>query len=134
MNSCNFVGRMVKEPELTFTQASEPLAIAKFTLAVNKKFKKEGQPDADFLRMIVFGKNAENISKWFGKGSEIELTTHVQTGSYDDKDGKKIYTTDFVVESWGFTGGSKKAEGQEQSNSKGFVPVGTDADDDDLPF
>jgi single-strand DNA-binding protein len=114
MNKCIFLGRITKDIELKY--AGENTAIANFTLAVNRKFKKDGQPDADFLPMVAIGKTAEVIEKYCGKGSQITVTSRVQTRNWDDKDGNKHYTTEFVVEEFDFAGGNKSNSSKETSS------------------
>ena len=119
MNKCLFVGRLTADPETRYSQNGDT-AITRFRIAVNRRVKKEGEPDADFLNAVAFGKNAENIGKYFTKGSQILLDTHVQTGSYTNKDGQKVFTTDFVVESWEFVGGKS----ENGSNGHSGTPSG----------
>jgi len=97
INSVIIIGRMTKDPELKYTNSN--IAVCKFTLAVNKKYKQEGQPTADFIRCVAWKQNAENLVKFIKKGGQIGLTGYIQTGSYDDKDGKRVYTTDVVADS-----------------------------------
>lgn len=125
MNSIALLGRLTKDVEVKFNAVSNT-AIAKFTLAVDRKFKKEGQPTADFLNCVAFGKTGENISKFFKKGSKIALIGSVQTGSYDNKEGKKVYTFDINVNEFEFV---EKTEKKEESND-GFESV----DRDEVPF
>lgn len=112
MNKCIFLGRITKDIELTFA-AGSGTAIAKFSLAVGRKFKKG---ETDFLNMVAFGKTAENITKYFKKGNLILLDTHVQTGSYDAKDGTKRYTTDFIIDSFDFVN-NNSTEGSNKENT-----------------
>lgn len=135
MNNCNFVGRLTKDVDLTFAQGTGT-AIAKFGLAVDRRFKKEGQPTADFINMIAFGKTAEVIAEYIKKGNQIAVTTHVQTGSYDAKDGTKRYTTDFIVDSFDFISGAKQGNTNNVNNNVdnlGLEEV-TPLDDGDMPF
>lgn len=134
MNNCNFLGRLTRDVELTFAQGGG-MAIAKFGIAVDRRFKKEGQPTADFLNIIAFGKTAETITNFFKKSDMIGITTHVQTGSYEAKDGTKRYTTDFVVDSFYFVGGGKQQDnqggkGNDTLNTEDLTPI----DDGDMPF
>lgn len=134
MNSVNLIGRLTADPTIRYTQSNEPMAIASYTLAVDRPVKKEGQQNADFIRCIAFGKVGELASKHLFKGTKIAVSGRIQTGSYD-KDGVKHYTTDVVVNSHYFC---------ESKNSNGFVrpepmpetaPEGFEAiDDDDMPF
>lgn len=124
MNKCLFIGRLTKDPEVTYTQGAEPLAIAHYTLAVDRRFKKDGQPTADFPRFVAFGKSAEFAEKYFHKGMKVAIETRVQTGSYEDKDGKTVYTTDFVVESQEFC----ESKGSGGNNYKGAAAPAVDDD------
>ena len=141
MNKCLFIGRLTKDPEVTYTQGAEPLAIAHYTLAVDRRFKKDGQPTADFPRFVAFGKSAEFAEKYFRKGMKVALETRVQTGSYEDKDGKTVYTTDFVVESQEFceskgsngNGGGGQATPEPATDSDGFMAI-PDGIEEELPF
>lgn len=94
MNKVILVGRFTKDPE---TRSNESTTILSGTLAVDRKYKKDGETSADFPRIVAFGKTAEFISKYFTKGMKIAIIGHIQTGSYE-KDGQKIYTTDVVVD------------------------------------
>jgi len=139
MNKTLLMGRLTKDPEVKYTQAAEPMAIARYTLAVNRKFKKEGEPDADFLNIVAFGKNGEFAEKYFVKGQQVAVVGHLQTGNYTNKDGVKVYTTDVIVEEQHFAESKKDNGGSAPQSSKsaeGFVPIsrGFDDDDDSLPF
>lgn len=99
MNKVELVGRLTRDPEIRYTQGENASAIARFSVAVNRRFKNaEGNYEADFINCIAFGKNAEFIEKYFTKGMAIGLSGRIQTGSYTNKDGQKVYTTDVVVE------------------------------------
>ena len=109
MNKCIFTGRLTKDPDVRYSQgANGTTAIATWTLAVNRKIKAEGQPTADFLNFKAFGKLAENIEKYWCKGMKMDIVSHVQSGSYTDKDGKTCYYTEFVADEFEF-GESKSA-------------------------
>lgn len=143
MNKVILSGRLTKDPEIRYSQGSEPLAIARYGLAVNRKFKKQGQPDADFINIVAFGRNGEFAEKYLKKGMKIGIIGSIQTGSYTDKDGVKRYTTDIVVEEHEFME-SKKAFQENTDNTvpnDSNPPVNKDDfvsidnfDDDDLPF
>ena len=109
MNIVTLFGRMTKDPQLS--QSGEN-TIARFTLAVNRRFKKEGPPEADFVSCVAFGKTAENIGKYFTKGKAILISGRLATGSYE-KDGQKHYTTDVVIENFDFT----ESKGNDNNNS-----------------
>ena len=103
---------------------------------MDRKFKRDGEPDADFLNCISFGKQAEIISKYFTKGMKIALVCHVQTGNYTNKDGIKVYTTDFVVDEFEFVeskGNSDNKPSQQASGSDGFMSIPADSPEE-LPF
>ena len=131
MNLTILKGRLVAEPEITHTTGENPTLIARYRLAVNRKYKREGQPEADFINFVCFGKNAEFVQKYLKKGAEILTKGYIQTGSYTANDGSKRYTTDIIVEEHEFCG-SKASNGQAlPTDEDGFVAV---EDDDSLPF
>ena len=113
MNSVQLTGRIVRDPEITYTNGGS--SIARFTLAVNRRFKSENGPDADFIRCVAFGKTAEFIEKYFSKGQKMDMSGRIQTGSYDNQEGQKVYTTDVV------------AENVEFGESKGSAPATSSA-------
>ena len=121
------MGRLTKEPEMRATQSNT--AVCSFSLAVNRRFKQEGQPDADFINVTAWAKTAEFVSKYFTKGQQVGVIGRIQTRNYDDKDGKKLYVTEVVAEEVYFADSKK-----EQSNvttSEGFMAVEGDSS---LPF
>lgn len=141
MNNCCHSGRAVKKATVTYTQGSKPMCISRFTLAVDRRFKRDGQPTADFLNFVAFGKTGEFCEKYVDKGVKFAVTSHVQTGSYE-KDGQKVYTTEFVVDSIEFAE-SKAAQAQNQQTApaKNNDPQGIDsfmnipdAIDEQVPF
>ena len=115
MNSCQLVGRMVADPEIKYTNDGK--SIAKFRIAVDRQFKKEGQPDADFLNCNAFGKTAEFIEKYFHKGMKIGLVGRIQTGSYE-KDGRTYYTTDIIADNVEFVESKQSSQEQAQEQPK----------------
>jgi single-strand DNA-binding protein len=137
MNKVNLMGRLTRDPEVRYANNSN-MPIAKFTLAVDRKFSKEGEErQTDFISCTAFNKTAELIGKFFPKGKQMALCGRIQTGSYE-KEGQKVYTTDVIVEDVYFTGSKKDSEGSnsqsfDQDNSdSGFTPI--DLSDDQLPF
>ena len=98
MNKVTLIGRVVRDADIRYSQAENTTCIARYTLAVDRKFKQEGQPNADFINCIAFGKLGEFAEKYLHKGVKIAVTGRIQTGSYTNKDGQKVYTTDVVVE------------------------------------
>lgn len=132
-NKVILIGRTTKEPE---TRQAGETQISTYTLAVDRKFKKEGQPDADFIRCTAFGRNSDFAEKYLRKGTKILVIGRIQTGSYTDKDGKTIYTTDVIVEEHEFVE-SKKAQEErnvEENAADGFLPLPDDIDESKLPF
>lgn len=133
MNNVTIIGRLYKDPEVRFGDTT----IARFGVAVNRDFKnKEGKYDADFISCIAFGKTAEFIEKYFSKGMKIGLIGKIQTGSYTNKDGNKVYTTDIVAEKIEFIESknqNQQPKQEERNDVGGFVNV-PDNIDDELPF
>ena len=117
MNNCSFLGRLTKDVDSKKVGETE---IAIFTLAVDRKFKKEGQRTADFLNFVAIGKTAEIISKYCEKGSQIAVVSRVQTRTWEDKDGNKKYITEFVVESFSFAGGKSNGGNKTTSSDEDF--------------
>lgn len=109
MNRFEFLGRLTKEPEVRYTSATNT-QVTIFTLAVNRKYKQEGQPEADFFNLTAFGKTAEFISKYFTKGQQVLVTGRIQNRTWEDDKGQKRYATDFIVEEKYFA--DSKKEGQ----------------------
>lgn len=98
MNKVELIGRLTRDPDIRYSTGDNATAIARYTLAVDRRFKKDGEQNADFIQCIAFGKSAEFAEKWFKKGLKIAVTGRIQTGSYVNKDGVTVYTTDVVVE------------------------------------
>ncbi|WP_333647986.1 single-stranded DNA-binding protein [Lacrimispora sp.] len=139
MNNVQLVGRFTKDPEVRYSDGGT--TVARFSVAVDRRFRKEGQQDADFISCVAFGKTAEFIEKWFHKGERIGLTGHIQTGSYTNQEGQKIYTTDVIadnvefVESKGASEGNQGGSRPEPSSAgDGFMHVPDDVGDEGLPF
>lgn len=137
MNRVVLIGRLTKEPDVRQTQ--QGMCVARYYLAVDRRFKRDGEPDADFLNCVAFGKAGEFAEKWLHKGMKIAVTGRIQTGSYTNKDGFKVYTTDIIVDDQEFCESKGAAEPslEEQTPEKeddGFVDVPDFLDDQDLPF
>ena len=99
MNKVILMGRFARDPEVRYSQNANSMAIARYTLAVDREVKsQDGQQDSDFISCVAFGKGAEFVEKYFHKGSKVLITGHIQTGSYTNRDGQKIYTTDVIVD------------------------------------
>jgi len=134
MNKVILMGRLTRNPEVRYSQNEKPTAVTRYTLAVNKKFKREGESDADFINCVTFGRSAEFAEKYFKQGIRIVISGRIQTGSYVNKDGVKVYTTDIVVEEQEFAE-SKKASSNEipSESGDGFMNI-PDGIDEELPF
>lgn len=145
INRVVLVGRLTKDVELRYTPSG--VAVGKFTLAVNRTFKSEGQPDADFVNCVVWRKPAENAANFLKKGSLAGVEGRIQTGSYEGQDGKRVYTTEVVADSVQFleprssTGNESSNQSNTQQNytrvdedpfASGSGPI--EIDDSDLPF
>jgi single-strand DNA-binding protein len=132
MNTCSLIGRLTKESDLRYSQSGT--AVLRNSLAVNRKFKKD---ETDFINILAFGKTAELMANHLNKGDQVGLEGHIQTGSYE-KEGRKVYTTEIVVDNMTFIGGKKQDKpAQKYTADPGdpFQPGGQiDIDSDDLPF
>lgn len=138
MNKVILMGRLTKDPEVRYSQGENAMAIARYTLAVDRKFKRDGEPNADFINCIAFGKNGEFAEKYLHKGIKILVEGRWRSGSYTNRDGQKVYTNDCVVESCEFAE-SKNASQRERpqpaplTDSDGFMNI-PDGIDEELPF
>ena len=136
MNKVILIGRLTKDPDIRYSQGANTTCIARYTLAVDRKFKQEGQPTADFINCIAFGKLGEFAEKYLHKGVKIAVTGRIQTGSYTNKDGQKVYTTDVVVEEQEFCESKSQSNSQPQctqSNDNSWMNI-PDGIEDSLPF
>lgn len=135
MNKVVLLGRLTKDPETRYSQGENATAVSRYTLAVDRRFKRDGEANADFIGCIAFGKAAEFAEKYLRKGTKIAVVGRIQTGSYTNKDGQKVYTTDVVIEEQEFA--ESKSSGTTtaptQADEQGFmsIPDGIDAE---LPF
>lgn len=122
MNKVILIGRLVADPEVTWTSGDKPMAVARYKLAVDRKIK-SGDKTADFPSCVAFGKNGEFAKKYLKKGIKIAVEGHLQTGSYTNKDGDKVYTTDVIIDSHEFCE-SKKSGGNDVPGgySNDFAP------------
>ena len=108
MNKVILIGRLTRDPEMRYSQGENPTAISRYTLAVNRPFKQNGEQGADFISCIAFGNTAEFAEKYLAKGMRVAIEGRIQTGSYTNREGQKVYTTDVVVERQEFL--EKRAE------------------------
>lgn len=133
-------GRLTRDPETRYSQGENATCFSNFTMAVDRRFKRDGEPNADFIQCKAFGKTAEIVEKYFKQGMKIEVVGEIRTGSYTNKDGQKVYTTDIAVENVGFGEGKKdnsdSGTGKPSPSSAsgdGFMNI-PDGIDEQLPF
>lgn len=131
MNCVQLVGRLTRDPDIRYTNGG--LSIARLTVAVDRRFKKEGQQDADFPSVVAFGKTAEFIEKYFSKGMRIGIAGRLQTGSYKKEDGSTVYTTDVVAENVEFVE-SKSTQNRADSETERRTPPDLSAGDEDFAY
>ena len=118
MNKVILIGRLVRDPELRYTQAEEPMAIARYTLAVERRGKRSqdgNESNADFISCVAFGRLGEFAEKYLQKGLGVAVTGRIQTGSYTNQEGQKVHTTDIIVEEQEFADGKRDTSGPSQS-------------------
>lgn len=144
MNKVILMGRLTRDPEIRYSQGENSIAIGRYTLAVDRKFKRDGEQTADFISCLCFGRSAEFAEKYFHQGMKIVVAGRIQTGSYIDKEGIKRYTTEVVIEEQEFAESKKSSESsggqqaQPQQNmprpgDDGFMNI-PDGIDSELPF
>lgn len=140
MNKVIEIGRLTRDPEVRYSQGENATAVAKFSLAVDRRFKRDGEQSADFINHVAFGKTAEFVEKYLKKGTKVGVVGRIQTGSYTNKDGQKVYTTDVVVEEIEFAeskGSGNVADASNISNqgniNEGFMNI-PDDNTEELPF
>ena len=136
MNKAILVGRLTRDPEVRYSQDENATAVARYTVAVDRKFKRDGEPTADFIRCLVFGRSAEFAEQYFRQGMRVSISGRIQTGSYTNKDGVKVYTTEVIVEEQEFAESRteqerNKAQGADEGD--GFMNIQDDIDNE-LPF
>lgn len=134
MNKVILIGRLTKDPEVRHSQGQNSTAIARYTLTVDRKFKDEnGNIGADFISCVAFAKAGEFAEKYFKKGIKIAIEGRIQSGSYTDKNGNKVYTTDVVIESQEFAESKRQDAAAGQVDGNGFMNL-PDGVDEELPF
>ena len=145
MNKVILMGRLTRDPEVRYSQGDSASAVARYTLAVDRRFKRDGEQSADFINCVAFGRAAEFAERYLRQGVKIAVTGRIQTGSYTNRDGVKVYTTDVVIEEQEFAE-SKAASGTSNSSYQaspapspsvdigdGFMNI-PDGIDEELPF
>ena len=120
MNKVILMGRLTRDPEIRYSQGNDQMAIARYTLAVDRRFNRNGDQTADFINCVAFGRSAEFAEKYLKQGTKIVATGRIQTGSYTNKDGNKVYTTDVVIEDQEFA----ESKGSSSSDGGSYQPAG----------
>lgn len=143
MNKVILMGRLTRDPEVRYSQGENASCVARYSLAIDRKFKRDGEPTADFINCVAFGKQGEFAEKYLRQGTKIAIIGRIQTGSYTDRNGNKVYTTDIVVEEQEFAE-SKASQGNASEQQDKPSPYGTanedgfmnipDGLDEELPF
>ncbi len=158
MNKVVLMGRLTRNPDVRYSQGERSTCVARYTLAVNRRFKREGDQDADFISCVAFGRQGEFAEKYLKQGTKIVISGRIQTGSYVNKDGIRVYTTDVVVEeqdfaeskaaSANYSGGAQQQDfgrddraaqapvsrpAPESADNGGFMTI-PDGIEDELPF
>ena len=147
MNKVILMGRLTRDPEVRYSQGENATAVARYSLAVDRRFRRENEPTADFINCVAFGRAAEFAERYLRQGTKIAITGRIQTGSYTNRDGVKVYTTDIVVEEQEFAeskaagGASTPANNYQASPAPspsadigdGFMNI-PDGIDEELPF
>lgn len=154
MNKVILMGRLTRDPEVRYSQAAEPLAVTRYTLAVDRRFKRPGEQEADFINCVSFGKAGEFAGKYFKKGQMVSIVGRLQVRSWDDPNGQKRWSTDVVAEEQYFAESKASFESRNMNYSApapaaepsmpppsttpepadGFYPIDESIEDDDLPF
>ena len=139
MNKVILMGRLTRSPEVRYSQGAEPVAVARYTLAVNRRFKRKDEPEADFIPCVALGKRGEFAEKYFRKGQLVGVIGRLQVRSWEDKEGKKHWTTEVIVEEQDFAESKKNSNAAApkeggQAPADGFYPINEGVEDEDLPF
>ena len=142
MNKAILVGRLTRDPEVRYSQGENTTAVARYTIAVERRFKRDGEPTADFIPCVVFGRSAEFVEQYFRQGMRVAISGRIQTGNYTNKDVVKVYTTELIVEEQEFAESRSERSDPVQTKSPinasgsakdGFTNI-PDGIDDELPF
>lgn len=144
MNKVVLIGRLCADPEIRYSQNESATCVARYRLAVDRRFKRDGdEQTTDFIPCVTFGKNAEFVEKYLHKGTKIAISGRIQTGSYTNQEGQKVYTTDIVVEEHDFCESKANTAGNNDNgyqgrpsptDADGFMNIPDDVDDEGLPF
>lgn len=139
MNKVILMGRLTRDPDVRYSTGENPLAIARYTLAVDRRFHKDGEATADFISCVVFGRAAEFAEKYFRQGLKITISGRIQTGSYTNREGQKVYTTEIVVEEQEFAEGKNTGSGSSrpqpapETDPDGFMNI-PEGIEEEMPF
>jgi single-strand DNA-binding protein len=136
MNKVILIGRLTRDADVRYSQGENASAVARYTLAVDRKFKRDGEQSADFISCVAFGKSAEFAEKYLKKGTKIAVVGRIQTGSYTNKDGQKVYTTDVIVEEQEFAeskNASREDVPTQTAGADSFMDI-PDSVAEELPF
>lgn len=136
MNKVILMGRLTRDPEVRYSRSANPVAVARYGLAVRKQYVKQGEAEADFFNIVAFGKAGEFAEKFFRKGQMVTVIGRLQTNSWEDQQGVKHTSIDIVVEEQHFAEGKKSTSENTSSSSEGssWTPTPIAEEDDDLPF
>lgn len=140
MNRVILMGRLTRDPEVRYTSGENSMAVTRYTLAIDRSVKKQGEQSADFINCVAFSKAAEFAEKYFRQGMRVLVSGRLQTGNYTNKDGHKVYTTDVILDSQEFADSKgENAKGMSSYNSSGidadgFMNIPDGVDDEGLPF
>ena len=145
MNKVILMGRLTRDPEVRYSQGENALAIARYTLAVDRRFNRDGEQTADFINCVVFGRSAEFAERYFRQGMRVTISGRIQTGSYTNREGVKVYTTEVVVEEQEFAESKSASEANRQQYQSAPAPAPAadagdgfmnipDGIDEELPF
>ena len=152
MNKVILMGRLTRDPDIRYSQGENSVAVARFTLAVDRRFRRDNEQNADFISYVAFGRNAEFFEKYTKQGTKVVIEGNIRTGSYTNRDGQKVYTTDVAVDSVEFaeskasasssanqeapayTAPAKPVPAPSEAASEGFMNIADGLEDEGLPF
>ena len=138
MNKAILMGRLVKDPDVRYSSGDKAMAIARYTLAVDRRGSKDAVQSADFIPCVAFDKAGEFAEKYFHQGMRVLISGHIQTGSYTNKEGQKVYTTEVIIESQEFADSKGSSDNTSakpvETTPDGFLNIPDGAEDDGLPF
>lgn len=145
MNRVILMGRLTRDPEVRYTSGENSMAVARYTLAIDRAIKKQGEQSADFINCVAFSKAAEFAEKYFRQGMRVLVSGRIQTGSYTNKEGQKVYTTEVIIDTQEFADSKGASDGSSSyqastrpspssASTDGFMNIPDGVDDEGLPF